>query len=34
LSEHRPIIDVATEMTGLSEDALREMLDPLTMTSP
>ncbi len=34
LSEHRPIIEVATEMTGLSEDALREMLDPLTMTSP
>jgi len=34
LSEHRPIIEVATEMTGLSEDALREMLDPLTMPSP
>jgi fumarate hydratase class II len=30
--EHRPIIDVALETTGLSKDELKKLLDPLTLT--
>jgi fumarate hydratase class II len=30
--EHRPIIDVALETTGLSKDELKKLLDPLSLT--
>jgi fumarate hydratase class II len=30
--EHRPILDVALETTGLSKDELKKLLDPLTLT--
>ncbi len=30
--EHRPILDVALETTGLSKDELIKLLDPLTLT--
>ena len=30
--EHRPIMDVALETTGLSKDELKKLLDPLTLT--
>ncbi|WP_458068833.1 class II fumarate hydratase [Rhodanobacter sp. BL-MT-08] len=30
--EHRPIIDVALETTGLSKEELKKLLDPLTLT--
>jgi len=30
--EHRPILEVALETTGLSKDELKKLLDPLTLT--
>jgi fumarate hydratase class II len=30
--EHRPILEVALEMTGLSKDELKKLLDPLALT--
>ncbi|TAL83053.1 MAG: class II fumarate hydratase [Rhodanobacter sp.] len=30
--EKRPVLDVALEVTGLSKDALKKLLDPLTLT--
>ncbi|TAL91706.1 MAG: class II fumarate hydratase [Rhodanobacter sp.] len=30
--EHRPIMDVALETTGLSKDELKKLLDPMTLT--
>ena len=30
--QHRPIMDVALETTGLSKDELKKLLDPLTLT--
>jgi fumarate hydratase class II len=30
--EHRPIMDVALETTGLSKAELKKLLDPLTLT--
>ena len=31
-AENRPVLDVAAEMTDLSADALRQLLDPLRLT--
>jgi fumarate hydratase class II len=30
--EHRPIMDVALETTGLSKDELKRLLDPMALT--
>ncbi|HEX4151118.1 MAG TPA: class II fumarate hydratase [Steroidobacteraceae bacterium] len=32
-AQARPILDVAAEMTGMSDDELRRLLDPLTLTT-
>jgi fumarate hydratase class II len=31
-SEHRPVLDVALEMSGLPEKELRKLLDPAALT--
>ena len=30
--QHRPIMEVALETTGLSRDALKKLLDPMALT--